>query len=510
MADVHHNCGVAAVSVKKGSSSSTVELLYKLLLSMQARGQLSAGITTFDPDRSKLLKTYRDIGLVNDVFRTKKKDEFRKIVEEYSGTKGIGHVRYATCGKDDKSYAQPFERPHGRKWKWFSFCFNGNIANFKKLRDRIKKDWDYQIIYDTDTEIIMDYIAKFHHTHRKPGLKQLFSHLAKLFDGCYNIAYIDGQGCLVVTRDPLGFRPMSYGYKDGDLVVASETSALISIGARRIRDLPPGHMLLAQNGSVKIIRYADTNKIRRCMFEWVYFATVSSRIDKRSVYLARAALGRSLARREKEKTDKKSIAIHVPDSSKPIGDAFAYELGIPSMEGLIRNRFVGRTFIESDDRQEKVKDKFYVIRDVVKDKKVFLIDDSIVRGNTMKELVRFIRKSGKASEIHVRIACPPVMAPCFYGIDMSTVSELFARRYAEPRDMKAGLLPQKVLDKMAEDLGADSLVYNSIPDLIGSVGFSKDELCLACLNTDYPTRWGTMLYKRAASSNACDVKRTYE
>jgi amidophosphoribosyltransferase len=246
-------------------------------------------------------------------------------------------------------------------------------------------------------------------------------------------------------------------------------------------------------------------------FEWVYFANVASTLDERSVYLSRTALGVELARLEKATNsvplDQDSIVVPVPDTSKAAADAMAYELGIPAREGLIRNRYAGRTFIEGGkNRRKKAQTKYTPLREVLEGKRVFLVEDSIVRSTTMKVLLDRIRERGGAREIHVRVACPPIVAPCFYGIDMSTIDELFA-----PRFMQNGELTAEVQQEMADELGCDSLRYLPVDAIARAIGFPPDRLCRACITGDYPTACGQELYQVALDNvGHGNTARTYE
>ncbi len=513
MEEVHEECGIAAVCVKPNSKDAdkAVFYLYKLLLNLQHRGQLSAGITTYNKERDQLIDTYKGVGTVNEVFRTNNTLKSYQIFQKYKGNKGIGHVRYATCGRDEKSYAQPFERHHGRMWKWFSFCFNGNLANYSDLKKQLISKPDYHIVLDTDTEIIMHYLSRELMGKRRPSLLKVFSNLSKKFDGSYNIAFINSYGEIVVLRDPLGNRPLCYGKKGDVFLIASESNALINCGVENVKLLEPGKMILINDHSIKIKRFAKSKRRAHCMFEWVYFSNVASVLDDRSVYLTRTRLGKELAKLETEKITKDHIVVPVPDTAKAAGDAMAYELGIPSMEGLIRNRFVGRTFIESSSRGDKVQNKYTPLRRILKDKKVILVDDSIVRGTTSKEIVEYLKSFGGAKEIHLRVSCPPIKAPCFYGIDMSTVSELLVPRFEKKMDPEK--ISEKTCKKIAKYLGADSLIYQTIPGLVRSIGLPKKDLCMACLNGDYPTPCGKRLFKEASRKFKRGIKedrRTYE
>jgi amidophosphoribosyltransferase len=498
--DVKEECGICAVYIKENGDSANKALfyLYRLMLNLQNRGQLSAGVTTYNPDRAQILDTYKDLGHVNEVFRTSNPEKSYKIFKRYAGNKGIGHVRYATSGSEEKGAAQPFERHHGRKWKWFAFGLNGNLANYKQLKDKLlDSKEDYHITYDNDTEIVMHYIARELGKDKKPELLKVFSNLSKQFDGCYNINYINAEGEIVVSRDPYGFRPVVYGFSEDKKVfmAASESVALVNCGITDIKSLQPGHLLHIQDGNIDVKKYAEQKRTAHCMFEWVYFSNVSSVLDKRSVYLTRSALGKELAKMENQKIDKNCIVVPVPDTAKAAGDSFAYELGIPSKEGIIRNRYVGRTFIEGGSRNDKVSNKYTALADVLKDKRVFLVDDSIVRGNTTKQLMHYLKKEGGAKEVHLRITCPPIRGPCFYGIDMSTISELLVPSYE--KEQFHGNVSKEVCASIAKDVGADSLIYQSIEGLVKAINLPKEDLCLACLNGDYPTPWGKKLFLKS-------------
>ena len=514
MADeVHDECGIAAVYIKKDgkeSANRALFFLYKMMLNLQNRGQLSAGFTTFNPERLQLIDTYRNLGSVNEVFKTTNRDKSIRIFKKYAGNKGIGHVRYATCGLDDRSYAQPFERHHGRKWKWFSFCFNGNLVNYGSLKKHLTDKASYHLTRESDTEIIMHYLSKELQGIKKPELVKVFHNLSKKFDGCYNIAFINALGEIAVARDPHAFRPLVYGMQGKNVFVASESNALINCGVRKFQSIPAGHVLTVSNGKVRIQKFAESPRKSHCMFEWVYFSNVSSVINGRSVYLTRVKLGKELAKDEKEKITQDHIVVPVPDTARPAGDAFAFELGIPSLEGLIRNRFVGRTFIEGITREDRVTNKYTVVEKVLRGKKVFLVDDSIVRGATVRQLVKYIKEVGGAKEVHLRITCPPIMGPCFYGIDMSTIGELLVPAYTKQKIPKNGV-SKEICKKIAKDLGADSLVYQSHEGLIRGISKPKKQLCMACLNGEYPTPCGKDMYKVALVNWKKGKKgRTYE
>jgi len=510
MSEAMHQCGIAAVYIKENDDSANRALyyLYKLLLNQQNRGQLSAGVTTFNLSRMQILDTYKELGPVNEVFKTSDRQQSLEIFKRYAGNKGIGHVRYATSGSEDRSLAQPFERHHGRKWKWFSFCWNGNLANYAELKENLMDKADYHIIYNTDTEILMHYLSRELRGSVRPNLVKVFTRLAQKLDGCFNIAFINAFGEMIIMRDPYGFRPIVYGWKDDMFLAASESNALINCGVTEYKHLEPGHLIYISNGKVIVKKYAESPKKAHCMFEWVYFANVSSVLDGQSVYITRTNLGKELAKLESEKLNEEYIIVPVPDTAKAAGDAMAYELKVPSAEGLIRNRFVGRTFIEGSSREERIQNKYTALKEILKDKKVILVDDSIVRGSTTKQLINYIKKAGEAKEVHIRVSCPPIRGTCFYGIDMSTVSELLVPKYE--KEPKIGEVSKDVINKIAKDLGADSLKYQSVQGLVRSIGKPAKDLCMACITGDYPTPWGKKLYQKAWDNYRKGIKeRTY-
>jgi amidophosphoribosyltransferase len=469
-----------------------------MLLDMQNRGQLAAGMTSYHPNHNQLIDTYKDVGTVNEVFRLNHRAKFNSIMDEYAGRAAIGHVRYATCGQDDRSYAQPFERHHIRKHKWFSFAFNGQLANYAALRDELLQDRNNHLSRETDTELIMHVLCKALAHRDSPPLIEVCREIAQRFDGAYSLVFMNALGDMVVARDPLGMKPLCYA-KDGPLfAAASESVALLNLGfpEKSIRSLEPGEAIIIQDGVLSHERFADRVEHAHCFFEWIYFANVASTLDDRSVYLARKSLGEELAQNINLEIDDNTIIVPVPDTSKAAADALAYALHIPSVEGLIRNRYTGRTFIEGgSDRAKKAQHKYTPLRQVMEGKRVILVEDSIVRSTTMKVLLKRIREQAKPKEIHVRVACPPIISPCYYGIDMSTFDELFA-----PRFLKGGPLTDEIQDQMAAELGADSLRYLPVEAISRAIGVPATHLCQACIDGVYPTPCGREISKEARAN----------
>ncbi|MCA9186476.1 MAG: class II glutamine amidotransferase [Pirellulaceae bacterium] len=524
MSELHDECGIAAVYHLPHSEVSPLcpvqgpeevsRLLPQMLLDIQNRGQLAAGITSYNPQRDQLIDTHKDVGTVSEVFRLSHRGKMESLMQRYAGRAAIGHVRYATCGRDDRSYAQPFERHHLQKHKWFSMAFNGQLANYQELRDRLLHDGDHHLARNTDTEIIIHEISREMSGDRQPTMIDLMRNLSERFDGAYSMVLLNARGDMLLARDPMGIKPLCYAQEGPLFAAASESVALANLGfaAPSIRSLEPGHAITIVDGQIDKQPFATSPRQAHCFFEWIYFANVASTLDDRSVYLARTALGAELARLELEDgqiplADGDTIVVPVPDTSKAAADSMAYQLGIPSREGLIRNRYSGRTFIEgSGTRRKAAQQKYTPLREVLEGKRVFLVEDSIVRSTTMRVLLNRIREEGYAREIHVRVACPPIVAPCFYGIDMSTIDELFA-----PPFLDGGELSDDAQRNMAESLGADSLRYLPVQSVARAIGLPRESLCQACITGEYPTDQGQRLYQVALEKiGSNSAGRTYE
>lgn len=517
MSDLYHECGLAAVChlpsdepsrlAPGGDAARTSELLPGMLLDIQNRGQLAAGVTTFREGRPQLIDTFKDVGTVTEVFRMNHQAKFRSLMNEYAGTAGIGHVRYATCGRDDRSYAQPFERHHISRAKWFSFGFNGQLANYRQLREEILSSSDHHLARETDTEILMHLMGRELSDNPDISPGDLLNKLSQRLDGAWNLVFLNANGDMFISRDPLGIRPLCYAIEGPMFAAASESVALTHLGFSddAIHNLEPGHAVVIRNGELDLVPFAPREKPAHCFFEWIYFANVGSRLDGRSVYVSRKRLGEELARLEDVPVDEDTIVVPVPDTAKAAADSMAYQLKVPSLEGLIRNRYIGRTFIEGTDRAAKVRMKYTPLREVLEGKRVLLVEDSIVRSTTMMALISQLREVGRASEIHVRVACPPIVAPCFYGIDMSTIGELFA-----PKHMQGDEVTQDDEVRMAEAIGADSLRYLPVSAIARCVDLDRESLCQACIDARYPTESGKQLYQLAVEHVGSNVARIFD
>ena len=525
MADLYHECGIAAIyhlpgevsrMAPKQGPNQVSRLMPRLLLEIQNRGQLAAGMTVYRPGHAQLLDTYKDVGTVTEVFHLNQQADAAALMDQYAGPAAIGHVRYATCGTDDKGNAQPFERHHIEKHKWFAFGFNGQLANYKQLKAEILSQPNFHLARDSDTEVLMHMISQLLSGDRQPTLLEVLSHLSERLDGAWNVVFMNALGEMFVARDPLGIRPLCYAVEGSLFAAASESVALANLGFKQesIRNVPPGHAVLIQNGRLEVKQFVASPRRAHCFFEWIYFANVASTLDDRSVYLTRKRLGEELARQERTDPacpldDGDTIVVPVPDTAKAAADSMAYTLGIPCLEGLIRNRYIGRTFIEGTNREDKVRMKFTPLPEVLSGKRVLLVEDTIVRSTTMKVLISQLRDRGHVREVHVRVACPPIVAPCFYGIDMSTTSQLFAPKFMEEGE----LMTPEIEREMAKAIGADSLRYLSRGAIARSVDLPAKSLCQACIDGSYPTDAGTALYAedlRRTCNNGCASTRVFD
>ena len=489
-------CGVIGAYSLKDKTKNVYPLIVRGLLDLQHRGQLSAGLTSYNQNRKRILQTHKDNGKVHEVFQINHQYKSKKLLEDYSGHAAIGHTRYATSCDNGDQLAQPFERPHGRKSKWFSLAFNGNLANYDKLKNGLEKV-GYNMTYDSDTEVIMHFLSREVQAHKpweELNFVEIFKTLLKDFDGSWNIAFLNADAKMVAVRDPLGLKPMCYGVtKDDVLVFASESVVLSNLQIEPI-DLNPGEMIIVNDDKYEVKVYANNKKnaIKRllhnfkentsyCFFEWIYFGHLASVMDGESVYHVREAIGKQLAKEEiLDRSSDDWIVVPVPESSYVAGAKYAQETYIPFVQGLLKNHAVGRTFIDNTNREYNIQLKFTHLREVLQGKKIILIDDSIVRGTTMRALVTNLKEWSGAKEVHLRIGCPPITSPCFYGIDFPTITELYAGA-KEPE---------------AKDFNADSLHYLSLPGLLKALNKDKDEMCTACLTSNYPTAEGTERFNK--------------
>ncbi len=443
-------CGVFGIF----DHEEAARLTYYGLYALQHRGQESAGIATSDGER---LHVVRGMGHVSEVFR-------EETFAELPGRLAIGHVRYSTAGDVSLREAQPLLVSfHGGQ---IAVCHNGNIPRALRVRQELERQG--AIFQSTsDTEVVLHLIAR----SRAPDLIRAITEALAHLEGAYSMLFATPRA-LIAVRDPRGFRPLLLGTLNGAIVFASESCAFDLIGASLVRDVEPGEMLLVEATGMRSLFPFPRCRPTQCIFEHVYFSRPDSIVFGRPVSRSRYLLGRLLAREHPAAAD---IVVPVPDSGVAAAIGYSMESGIPLVFGLVRNHYVGRTFIEprAAIRNLRVKVKLNPVRELLEDRRVVLVDDSIVRGTTSREIVQMIRSAG-AREIHVRVSCPPTIAPCYYGIDTPHRDELIAA--------------QMSLEEIRRFLGADSLDYLSYAALLEACGDPEDtRYCTACYTGRYPT-----------------------
>ena len=468
--EIHEECGVFGVFAP--NAADVASLTYYGLYSLQHRGQESCGIVVNDDG---LFFSHKDLGLVSEVFTSE------TLSSLPHGRIAVGHTRYGTTGKTNRANCQPLEVNHqkGR----MALAHNGNLSNAAELRTKLELAG--AIFHTTsDTETIAYIITR--ERLKCASIELALGQAMDILDGAYSLVLMSPQK-LVCARDPYGFRPLCYGQRpDGIYVVASESCAVKAVGAKLIRDVEPGEILVFSDDGVTSIRdHCETRPKKMCVFEYIYFARPDSVIDGVSAHESRIKAGKILARSHPADAD---IVIGVPDSGLDAALGYSVESGIPYGIGLIKNKYIGRTFIAPDGRLDKVKIKLAAIDDVVRDKRVILIDDSIVRGTTSGQIVRLLREAG-AREIHMRISSPPFLHPCYYGTDIDSEDHLIACHHT--------------VDEIRELIGADSLGY--LP--VSALGTLADcgGYCSACFDGKYPTAVPTDTRKDRFESKLSDV-----
>jgi amidophosphoribosyltransferase len=445
---MHESCGIFGIYAP---GVDVARITFFGLYALQHRGQESAGIATSD---GKKICIHTSMGLVSQAFT---EDELAHL----QGHIAIGHTRYSTTGSSRPSNTQPILVEANSTT--IALGHNGNIVNAKFLRDELFQ-LGYTFATTTDSEVIANLILSS--TERNPVDK--IKYAMRRLQGAYSLVIMT-KDKLIGVRDPMGVRPLCLGTIDGGWVIASESCAFGHIGAQFIREIEPGEIVVINKNGV---RSFTENGPRRalCIFEYIYFARPDSVIQGKLLYPVRQAMGRILAREYPIDAD---LVMGIPDSATAAGIGYATASGIPYCEGLIKNRYVGRTFIEPDQRLRDlgVKLKFNPLSETIAGKRLIVVDDSIVRGTTTPKVVAMLKRAG-AREVHLRICAPPIRHPCFFGVDMATKWELIAAH--------------KTIPKIRDAIGADSLGYISIEGLIESVGLPKDIFCLACFTGEYP------------------------
>ena len=450
---IHEECGVfGAYSEEPVDIAKTV---YYGLYALQHRGQESCGIVVNDDG---VFVSRRDLGLVSDVFTGEVLSSFP------SGTMAVGHTRYGTTGASSRSNCQPITVNHqkGR----MALAHNGNLSNAAELRSGLELTG--AIFHTTsDTETIAYIVTKMR--LYAASIEDAVVSAMGVLEGAYSLVLMSPQK-LICARDPYGFRPLCYGKTaDGMYVVASESCALNAVGAEFIRDVDPGEVIIFSSDGVSSRReHCGEQKKRFCVFEYIYFARPDSVVDGVSVHRARVNAGRALAQEHPVDAD---IVIGVPDSGLDAALGYSMESGIPYEIGLIKNKYIGRTFIAPDGRTDQVRIKLSAVSDVVKGRRVVLIDDSIVRGTTSGRIVGLLREAG-AKEVHMRVSAPPFLFPCYYGTDIDSSDSLIACHHT--------------VEEIAGIIGVDSLGYLPVERLIDLA--PDGDYCSACFVGDYPTR----------------------
>ena len=454
MAKYHEECGVFGLLAPVPTDVASIS--YYGLYALQHRGQESCGIVVNDDG---VFASYKDLGLVNEVFSP---DILSRLPK---GTMAVGHVRYGTTGGTNRNNCQPIEVNH-QKGK-MALAHNGNLSNAAELRSSLELTG--AIFHTTsDTETIAYIITK--ERLMTPSIEDALSAAMGIIDGAYSLVLMSPQK-LICARDPYGFRPLCYGQtEDGTYVVASESCALKAVGAEFVRDVKPGEILVfSKDGVVSRQEHCGKKEKKSCIFEYIYFARPDSVIDEVSVHASRLCAGKILAKTHPVEAD---VVIGVPDSGLDAALGYSQESGIPYGIGMIKNKYIGRTFIApgQSTRLDQVKIKLSAIEETVKGKRVVLIDDSIVRGTTSGRIVGLLREAG-AKEVHMRISSPPFLHPCYYGTDIDSRDHLIACKHS--------------VEEIAEIIGADTLGYLPVSELGALTG--SQEYCSACFDGVYPT-----------------------
>ena len=442
-----HECGVFGIFAP-GEDVAT--LAFYGLYALQHRGQESAGIAVSEGRR---IVVHKDMGLVNQVFR-------ETSLAALEGDLAIGHTRYSTTGSSSWANAQPQYREI-ETGGGLALGHNGNLVNTAELARRL------ELQPGNDSELMAQLLAREAAT--SGSLQEAILSVAPQLQGAFSVTVLDERR-LYAFRDPGGFRPLVVGrLANGGWVIASETAALDIVGAVTVRDVAPGELVVVDADGLSAHRFAEPAP-SYCLFEWVYLARPDHRQDGSSVYSVRRETGRVLAREAPVAAD---VVIPVPDSGTAAAAGYAQEVGLPYAEGLVKNRYVGRTFIEPSDtlRQLGIRLKLSPVAEVIEGQRLVVVDDSIVRGNTSRQLVAMLRAAG-AAEVHLRITSPPIQHPCYFGIDMATRAELIGADLA--------------VDEIREFVGADSLHYVSLDGLMGATPQQPDALCRACFDGHYP------------------------
>lgn len=477
-------CGVVGIigpeenGTREAPSATAAYEVYRGLMALQHRGQDAAGILSYD-GQMRMFALEKDLGLVASVFNQKK-------IEKLSGFMALGHTRYATTGSDGKRDIQPMVTgvPFG-----LGMAHNGNTLNYHSLAKELSDSFRHQLLTANDLEVLMHYFGHFlmdgagiatEKTFGFENIKQATAKMLQTVVGGYAVVALLAERGLVAFRDPKGIRPLALGVKETAAgkrwCVASETIAMTHLGYQYLRDVEPGEVIFIDRSGRMQSAVVRQEERAHCMFEWVYFAGAESTVDHLPVYGARLKLGERLGLKAQAAIDRKEISpdvvMPVPDTSRPSAIALADALKLPYREGLIKNRYIARSFILSgqDKREIAVEMKLSPVAGEIEGKNILLVDDSLVRGTTSKRIVAMLKKHG-AREVTLGITCPPIRHGCYYGID-----------FPDPSDLAAH---EKSVDEMAKAIGVAKVIYLDEEDLRQAIGIST--LCMACVNGKYPT-----------------------
>ncbi len=442
-------CGVVAVA----SRNKVAENIYIALMALQHRGQEAAGMAIFN----KKIENFKGLGLVDEAFK-------RINLQEINGNVGIGHVYYSIKISSPEN-AQPtlLQTPVGE----IAIAHNGIITNWKKLKEELMEE-GHSFLYGNEEEVVGYLLAKY---LEDKSIEKAVKSLMKKIEGSYSFTLMLNDRVFGL-RDPLGIKPLCLGEIENGYIIASESVAIDALGGKFIRDVMPGELIEITPDGYKSYKLVNEKHKAHCFFEYVYFARADSVIDGIDVYKTRERLGEILAEEHPVDAD---YVVPIPDSGRAHAYGYSKASGIPLAEGLMKNRYIARTFIlpTQQIREKLVQMKLNPVKSIINGKKIVLVDDSIVRGTTIKKIIALLRRHG-AKEVHVRIGSPPIIAPCYFGIDMTTREQLIASN--------------KTIEEIRKEINADSLGYISIDGLIKAIGIEKNNLCLGCVTGEYPVK----------------------
>ncbi|MGC9327298.1 MAG: amidophosphoribosyltransferase [Candidatus Hinthialibacter sp.] len=467
----HEACGLFAIADHPEAS----HLTYLGLYTLQHRGQESAGIVTAEGEHAS---SHIGMGLVADVFE-------EEALMKLRGDRAIGHVRYSTTGSSDIINAQPILCEYRRGW--VSVAHNGNLINTMELRSDLESKGSI-FRTTTDSEILIHLLARSPHVDFLDALEESLNKLR----GAYSMVIMNDQ-YVIGLRDPLGIRPLSLGRKGDSYIFCSETCALDIIEAEYVRTVEPGEMVIIHKDRIESRFFSKETRKAQCIFELVYFSRPDSIVFGKRVHPARENLGRELARECPTDAD---VVVAIPDSSVCSAIGYSMESGVPMQQGIIRSHYIGRTFIEPSQsiRDFGAKLKYNPVRSVLKDKRVIVVDDSIVRGTTMRKIVKMLRKAG-AAEVHLRIASPVWIEPCYYGVDTPERGKLIGATHS--------------LEEIKKHLRVDSLYYLSIEGLLKACEGTEEEFCTACFSGKYPLKWDSAHHNGSLTKKVVTAEKHY-